>query len=162
MQQKGQERGIAALCWEGAQLLGNSFLCAWLCVLNVGFGVEVRRFYMIDLGERGRERKCAGFDRHATFLRDLSLWRCGSKMYFPKVSMSFHSVGSILLVTAMVEALSDFRIGRSCERSSPPSMKWALIEESVAHRKTPMLDLVPTHADRLSDRCKGDHPIAVV
>lgn len=64
--------------------------------------------------------------------------------------MSFHLV-ELMVLTAMVEALGDIMIGRSCERGLLPPMKWSLIEESVAHRKTPMLDLVPTHANRLLD-----------
>ena len=90
-------------------------------------------------------------DMPISFLRELSLWRRGSKIHFSKVSMSFHLVESMLLVTAVVEALGDIRIGRSSERGLLPLMKWSLIEESVAHRKTPMLDLVPTHANRLLD-----------
>lgn len=37
MQQMGREGGIAALFWEGSQLLGNSFLGAWLGDFKVGF-----------------------------------------------------------------------------------------------------------------------------
>lgn len=57
------------------------------------------------------------------FLGELSLWRRGSKIYFSKVSMSFLLFESMLLVTAVVEALGDIRIGRSCKRGLLPLMK---------------------------------------
>ena len=61
-----------------------------------------------------------------------------------------------------MDALGDIRLGRSFKAFPSLPVTWALIEESVAHRKTPMLDLVPTCADMVLDRYQVDHSTAVM
>ena len=61
-----------------------------------------------------------------------------------------------------MDALGDIRLGKSFKVFPPLPMTWALIEESVAHRKTPMLDVVPTRAIMLLDRYQADHSLGVM
>ena len=65
-------------------------------------------------------------------------------------------------MSARVEALDDIKLGRPFRVLWLFSMNCSLIEESVAQRKTPMLDLVPMHANSVLDRYSGDHPVAMV
>ena len=61
-----------------------------------------------------------------------------------------------------MDVLGDIRLGKSFKVFPPLPMTWALIEESVAHRKTPMLDLVPTCTIMLSDRYQADLSLAMI
>ena len=61
-----------------------------------------------------------------------------------------------------MDALGDIRLGKSFKAFPPLPMTWALIEESVAHRKTPMLDLIPTRANLLLDRYQADRSFVVM
>lgn len=64
--------------------------------------------------------------------------------------------------SAIVDALGDIRLGKPFKAFPPLPMIWALIKESVAHRKTPMLDLIPTRASMVLDRYQADHSTAVL
>ena len=49
-----------------------------------------------------------------------------------------------MLFSSMVDALGEIRLGKSFRGVWPACVTCSLIEEWVAHRKTPMLDLVPS------------------
>ena len=61
-----------------------------------------------------------------------------------------------------MDALGDITLYKSFKAFPFLRMTSALIVESVAHRNTPMLDLVPTGANMVLDRYQAGHSIAVM
>ena len=79
----------------------------------------------------------------------------------PKPLNRSHYIESISF-SAILDALGDIRLGKSFKAFPPLPMTWALIVESVAHKKTPMLDLVPTRPNTVLDRYHANHSIAIM